>query len=235
MPGYHAIIGNPWDRTFRALSLPAKVVAFHLQTSLMTRSEGLFLMSTGHIAADTGLPERDVTAALDELNGAGLVDYDADAELILDRRAAKACRLKIGTATVKDANGNIVRDEDGKPRTLPQPDKRIKSAVAYFERLPASPLKEVFRQLVADNAPALAQALPPPTEAPSMPLTKPLRRGEDGQGQGRGYEDVQGDDRCEVCGDLPCVCSPAVRMRLQTEQMRRKYKAQTGQRLGAAS
>lgn len=221
MPGYHAIIGNPWDRTFRALSLPAKVVAFHLQTSLMTRSEGLFLMSTGHISADTGLPERDVIAALDELNRAGLVDYDADVELVLDRRAANACRLKIGT-----------NKETGEP----QPDKRIKSAVAYFERLPASPLKEAFRQLVADNAPALAEALPPPTEAPSMALTKPLGRGEDeqGQGQGRGYEDGQGEGRCEVCGDVPCSCSPTIKIKAQLAAAQDNYHRQTGERLGAA-
>jgi len=219
MSGYHAIVGNVWDRAFRHLSLEAKLTAFYIATSPLSRSEGLFVLPTGHVAVDTGLTVEQVEGALDELTVAGLVDYDPETELVLDRRAAKACQLRMGT-----------NRQTGEP----EPDKRIKSAVAHFERLPSSLLKETFRQLVAENSPALAEALPPPPEAPWKPLASPSEGASKSKSKSASTRSEGQEQRCEVCGDDPCCCSPAIRMQAQVERQRQTYERQTGERLGAA-
>jgi hypothetical protein len=140
----HFIRPGVWDKTFRRLSKEAKVVAFYVWTGPTRISEGIFQVAPGHVVADTCLTEQEVLAAFDEVSTAKLIDYDADAEVVLDRLALKRNPLRNG------------RDEKtGEVKV----DKRIPNAVKRFAQVPDSPLKVEFVALADVYSPDLADAL----------------------------------------------------------------------------
>ncbi len=229
---YHLVPGNIWDRHFRRLSLEAKVVAFNVWTSPLRSSEGLFGLSTAHIAADTALSGQQVDTALVELEQAGVLHYDFDAELVFDPGGLKASPLK----HAREADGSVALRKDGSPKL----DKRVEPAVRKFRQLPQSPLKQAFlrhaRQLSPDLAEALDEGSPDPQEPPTQPPSEgarqapgepPIRARAE---QEREYEGELSVERCEVCGESLspdwCTCTQEARIRQQTQQMQRA--AQTG-------
>lgn len=139
----HPVRTSLWGRHFRGISTEAKLVHVYVLTCPHRRSEGLFEVSPGHIAVDTGLDVPKVEAALEELHAAGLAFYDSAAELVLDPRALKVSPLRNG------------HDKDGNPRL----DNRIKPAVSHFELLPESPLKAKFVAIADEDSPDLAAAI----------------------------------------------------------------------------
>lgn len=92
-------------------------------------------MSLGYAAIDTGLAEDEIRSALKELEAVGLVGWDEDQELVLDRES-----LEVMNYTSSN-------------------DKRLSGAVKLIRNLPASPLTHEFRTLAARMAPPLARAL----------------------------------------------------------------------------
>jgi hypothetical protein len=143
---YHPVSPAVWDRTMRELTVESQAVRLYVLTCPTRVSEGLFTLAVGIIAHDVGLDELAVRRALDELEAAGLVAYDADAEVILDRTALRYTPL---------ANGK--KGED----------KRIPAAVRKFEAVPDSPLKAEALGLAKAYSPDLHRALlERATEAP---------------------------------------------------------------------
>ncbi len=92
-------------------------------------------MPLGYAAIDTGLSEDQIRTALAELDAAGLVSWDEDTDLVLDREALEVANYR----------------SEG--------DNRVKSAVKLIQNLPASSLVHEFRALTARYAPALERAL----------------------------------------------------------------------------
>ncbi len=231
---FHFVSPGVWDRRFRELSCEGKVVAFLVWTGRTRLSEGLFELSPGHVAADTGLSVDQALAALQEIGAAGLADYDPDAEVVLDRQALRTNPLRNG---LNKETGEVQRD------------RRIKPAVQRFEQLPDTPLKATFLELADLHSPDLANAIredlglpvpaPPqaPTQGPWHGPTQGPTQGPSREESSRG-EQIRGEARtgnaCEVCGDEPCSCSPTIKMRAQLAAARDSYERQTGERLGAA-
>lgn len=151
---YHPVSPAVWDRTMRELTVEAKAVRLYVLTCPTRVSEGLFTLAVGIIAHDVGLDEWTVRRALDELEAAGLVAYDADAEVILDRTALRYTPL---------ANGK--RGED----------KRIPGAVRKFEAVPDSPLKAEALGLAKAHSPDLHDALVERVDLAPTPKEEPLR------------------------------------------------------------
>ena len=142
---YHAVAPTLWDRTMRELTGPAKVVRLYLMTCPARVSEGLYHLPLGHLIHDTGLKAEHVDQALADLDAAGLVSYDRDAEVVLDRTALKFYPLKHG----RDLDtGEVKRN------------KAMTSAVRLFASVPPSPLKRelylLAKQYAEDYADALA-------------------------------------------------------------------------------
>lgn len=152
---YHPVSPAVWDRTMRELTVEAKAVRLYVLTCPTRVSEGLFTLAVGIIAHDVGLDESAVRRALDELEAAGLVAYDADAEVILDRTALRYTPL---------ANGK----KGGE-------DKRIPGAVRKFEAVPDSPLKAEALGLAKAYSPDLHDALVERLDSAAPPEEKPLR------------------------------------------------------------
>lgn len=157
----HPVRTSLWGRRFRAVSSAAKLVHLYVLTCPHRRSEGLFELSPGHVAVDTGLGFAEVEELLTELHEAGWLLWDPDAELVLDPDALKVSPLRNG------------HGKDGTPR----PDKRIDPAVRHFELLPDSPLKAAFVAVADEASPDLAaairqrvgDAIPPSREGPLAP------------------------------------------------------------------
>jgi hypothetical protein len=135
---YHPVAPDVWDRTMRELSTEAKTVRLYVLTCPSRISEGLFRLPVGIIAHDTALTDETVADALDELQAAGLVAYDLDAEVVLDKTALRHTPLRNGK------NG---------------PDARIVGAVRKFVSVPDSPLKAEALQLAEIHSPDLHLAL----------------------------------------------------------------------------
>lgn len=149
---FHFVSPSVWSRTFRNLSTEAQVVAFNVMTCRHRVSEGLYELSPGHVAADTGLSVEAVEKAFVELDGADVVNYDPEAEVVLDRGALKANPLRNGM----DKDTGAVRV-----------DKRIKGAVELFARVADSPLKAEFLALADEHSPDLAAAIREHLDLPS--------------------------------------------------------------------
>jgi DNA-binding transcriptional ArsR family regulator len=172
---YHPVFPALWDRTMRQLGGPAKVVRLYVLTCSHRLSEGLYHLPVGIIQHDTGLEPQHVDQALRELADARLIDYDPDAEVVLDRTALKFAPLKNG-----------VDRDTGEVRV----DKRIAGAVRKLEHVPQTPLMAELYRLAVQHSPDLAAALavewpvladdegptrpPVDNQAPSEPLASPL-------------------------------------------------------------
>lgn len=155
---YHPVAPAIWDRTMRELPQHAQLVRLYVLSCPSRVSEGLFTLPVGIVAHDTGLDEATVLDALDILDAVGLVSYDEQAEVVLDRTALRFTPLRNG--------------ERG-------PDKRISGAVRLFENVPDSPLKGELLTLAAEHSPDLHTALSEesprcPDEGPSESLPSPL-------------------------------------------------------------
>jgi len=140
---FHPVTPAVWDRAMRGLTTDAQVVRLYLLTCPSRVSEGLFHIALGILSHDTGLSVDETSLALDELHAAGLVTYDADAEVVLDRTALRYSPLRNG---------------EGKDGALKQ-DRRIPGAVRLFENVPETPLKAEQYRLAVQYAPDLALAL----------------------------------------------------------------------------
>lgn len=152
---FHVVRGNLWDRTFRNLSKEAKIVAFDVYTSPARTSEGLFELSTVHIAADTNLNLEEVAEAFRELSRAKLIDYDDLHEVVLDRLALRTNPLR----NPRDEDGEPKLHEKGPKIGKPMIDNRIPHAVKLFAQLPDSQLKLEFLTLAHRYSPDLADAI----------------------------------------------------------------------------
>jgi hypothetical protein len=218
---YHPVYPALWDRTMRDLGGPATVVRLYVLTCPHRLSEGLYHLPVGYIQHDTGLEPQHVDQALRELTAARLVDYDPDAEVILDRTALKFAPLRNG-----------VDRETGAVRV----DKRIAGAVRKLEHVPPTPLLAELYRLAVEHSPALAEAMAvewpeladdqgqtrttPDKQAPSEPLPSPLQAPPKGRVELRRAElrraEVEGsgedeqhdqDEQVPACGW--CQASPA--------------------------
>lgn len=141
---FHQIAPTVWDRTMRRLSPQATVVRVYVMSCANRITEGLFQLPLGIIVHDTGLAEDEVRPALDELEAAGLVSYDEDAEVVLDRTALKYAPLKHGR---HPETGEVKRNS------------AMKSAVKLFAGVPPTPLKRELYLLAKHYADDFAGAL----------------------------------------------------------------------------
>lgn len=170
---YHPVAPTLWDRAMRDLPATAKLLRLYVLTCPARVSEGLYQLPIGIAAHDLQLPAREIEQALAALKAAGLVDYDPEAEVVLDRTALKYQPLRNGTGPTGEV----------------KPDKRIAGALGRFEQVPDSPLKAELYRCARRYSPDLADALlsrwpdltlveqapsePLRQEAPSKPLASP--------------------------------------------------------------
>jgi hypothetical protein len=151
-----------WDRTFRRLSKNAKLVALYAWTAPARSSEGLSRLPVTYIAGDTAISEEEVLSALEELQAAGIIDYDEASETLLDR-ALKWNPIKNG---VSKETGEVV------------PDNRQKGALRQIGALIDSPLLPSFVKLASEFSPDLAAAIfdtYPHLEPSQEPLGSPSK------------------------------------------------------------
>jgi hypothetical protein len=141
---FHTISPAIWDRSMRQMGGPAKVVRYYVQTCPTRVSEGLFQLPIGIIVFDTGLSEEHVRKGLDQLEDAGLVSYDEDAEVVLDRTALKLAPLKHG----RDAETGEVKE-----------NRAMVNAVRLFDAVPDTWLKREQYRLAERHAPDYARDL----------------------------------------------------------------------------
>ncbi|WP_130648210.1 hypothetical protein [Egicoccus halophilus] len=212
----------------RRASRDAQVTAFYVWTCRARISEGLYELSAGQVALDTGMSEDEVLAAFDELDRLGIASYDPEAEVVLDRRALRDRPLKHGTD----------------PRTGEvKVNRAMGPAVALFLQVAETPLKREAYRLAATHAPDFAhgigsarpdltfavedapadgapiphregdaqgdaRAAPDPAEShpPGMGDAQGVHRGESSRVEPRRVESREGDTaedspRCSTCGD----------------------------------
>jgi hypothetical protein len=124
-----------WSAALRSCSVDARLLRAYIATAPTKTTEGLFPLPIGYASHDTGLSETQIEQAFEELRGCGLVDWDPDTDLVLDREALVVTKY----------------GDDS--------DKRIKGAVKLIEGLPPSPLVAELVALAERFAPAIARAL----------------------------------------------------------------------------
>lgn len=142
---FHLFSPTAWDRTMRELSGPAKVVRMYVMTCPNRISEGLYQLAVGIIVHDTGLSEKHVRQGLAELEAAGLVSYDEQAEVVLDRTALKLSPLKHGRPDPE--TGEVKRN------------RAMVNAIRLFEQAPDTWLKREQYRLAKLYSPDFAQDL----------------------------------------------------------------------------
>lgn len=133
MANFHLFPPTAWDRTMRELSGPATIVRFYIMTCPTRATEGLFYLPLGILQHDTGLSAQHVAEGLNELVAAGLVSYDEEVEVVLDRTALKFAQ--------------------------PKGVKQIGGAVNKFKQVPDTPLRVEFYHLAREHARDLATSL----------------------------------------------------------------------------
>jgi hypothetical protein len=189
-PRVHFVRGNLWDRRFRKLSPHAKITACYVYTAPTRVSEGLFELPIVHVVADTGLQTVTVEKAFAELSEAGLINYDEDNEVVLDREALRTNPRRNGR---HKQTGEIV------------PDGRITQAVKLFEIVPDSELKHEFMMLAQRYSPDLASAIyehtdyTPPPEVPLEGACPPPNRTE---AKRRDHEEEQNRSEATVTPEV---------------------------------
>ncbi len=159
---FHSVSPMVWDRTFRRLSKDAKLVALYAWTAPARSSEGLSRLPITYIAGDTAIPQEEVLIALEELQTAGIIDYDEETETLLDR-------------TLK---WNPIKNGISKKTGEVAPDKRLEGALRQIGSLIDSPLLPSFVKIAFEFSPDLAGAIfekyphLEPLEAPPKPLRR---------------------------------------------------------------
>ena len=138
---FHPVTPQIWStRAFRRLSCEVKVVYFYILTCQERVSEGLFNVAPEVVAAMTALDPTSIPAALHELQEAGLISWDADSELVLDRNA-------------------LLTSPVPAPKQGKKPDGRAIGFAKRFVRLPPSKITEEFLDLAEQRSPYLVQVI----------------------------------------------------------------------------
>lgn len=138
---FHPVTPQIWGtRAFRRLSCEVKVVYFYILTCQERVSEGLFNVAPEVVAAMTALDPTSIPAALHELEEAGLISWDADSELVLDRNA-------------------LLTSPVPAPKQGKKPDGRAIGFAKRFVRLPPSTITEEFLDLAEQRSPYLVQVI----------------------------------------------------------------------------
>jgi len=137
---YHNVSPEIWTRQLRAISNESKVVYFYILTCRERVSEGLFSLSPESLAAAVSLDLSDVFLAIEELQMAGLITWDIDSELVLDRNALRT---------------NPVPG----PRPGKRPDGRAAAFAKRFVRLPRASILNEFLALAAMHSPYLVRVI----------------------------------------------------------------------------
>lgn len=206
-PTYHPTSPKILDRTFRDLSVRGQAFMLAVKAFPDRATEGLYVLPAGLAAAHLGWTVDDVQDAMTELERAGLVSYDADVEVVLDRTALHDQRLR--------AN-----------------DNRIKHAVRVFADVPATPLKRELFALATTLSPDYAEALAAhdptlthtdvaaddatrphlypaqlysPLPSPSKPLPSPSSEACPHCRVSPCWCETTGEDRCVGCGCDDCT------------------------------
>lgn len=154
----------------RELGGPAQVVRFYVLTCSARITEGLYHLPIGIIVHDTGMDPVHVDKGMAQLEEAGLVLYDADAEVVLDCTALKFHPLQHG------------RGPDGELRV----NKAMVNAVKLFGLVPDTPLKRtqvvMARQYAPDFAAELVKEFPDMGDLPRS--VSPMEGGSMGDREG---------------------------------------------------
>jgi hypothetical protein len=133
---YFRVSPNLWDRHMRALrevDPNAQSAYLYLLTCRHRNSEGLFYLPKAYVATDVGMTAAEVELAFDALVAARFIDYDPEAEVILDRHALRYFQ--------------------------PRGPKQIAGAVRVFEQVARSPLKVDLMRLAYLYAEGFSEAL----------------------------------------------------------------------------
>ena len=127
---------NPriWDE-IRDVSAEARIVRLYIATQPSRATEGLSSLPVRYVLADTGLSREQVEAAIDELQGAGIVYWDAVNELVFDPAAL--------------VTANINKPDDN----------RIAGAVKVLRGLPPTHLEARLLEAAERSAPPLVAAI----------------------------------------------------------------------------
>ncbi|MDQ5874489.1 MAG: helix-turn-helix domain-containing protein [Actinomycetota bacterium] len=136
MASYYQTSPNIIDRRFRDLhdaDPNAQALYLYLCICRHRNSEGIFYEPKSYMAADLGLSHDEVDSALEALTIAGFVQYDPDAEVILDRKALTFFQ--------------------------PRGPKQTEGAVRVFKQVPSTWLKAEFLKLAMVFAPDFAEAI----------------------------------------------------------------------------
>lgn len=138
---FHPVTPQIWStKEFRRLSCEGKIVYFYILTCPERVSEGLFNVAPESVAAMTALELTSISAALEELQEVGLVGWDADSELVLDRNA-------------------LLTSPVPAPKPGKKPDGRAIGFAKRFLRLPPSPITEEFLDLAELRSPYLLHVI----------------------------------------------------------------------------
>jgi hypothetical protein len=81
-----------WDET-RDVSREARIVRLYIATQPNRATEGLSALPLRYVMADTGLDRSEVETALSELETAGIIFWDAEAEMVFDPSALVAANI----------------------------------------------------------------------------------------------------------------------------------------------
>lgn len=138
---FHPVTPQIWStRAFRRLSCECKVVYFYILTCPERVSEGLFSVAPESLAAMTALDPTRIPAALRELQEVGLITWDVDNELVLDRNA-------------------LLTSPVPAPKPGKKADGRALGFAKRFVRLPPSRITEEFLELADRDSPYLVQVI----------------------------------------------------------------------------
>lgn len=123
-----------WDQ-MRDVSANARLLRLYIATQPGLATEGLSSLPIRYASADTGLERSEVEAAIEELETAGIVFWDAENELVFDPSALVTANL----------------NKSG--------DNRITGAVKVLRTLPPSRLEENLLDAAATSAAPLVTAI----------------------------------------------------------------------------
>lgn len=150
---FAAVSPRIWDAAMRRLSFNARYVRAYIATCPTKTTEGLFALNVGYVMADTGLGDSEVRHAIEELEAAGLVGWDATNEVVLDYLALEVANI----------------NSEG--------DKRIAGALKQIRNVGETSLRAKFADHAERVSPVLAAAL----RADATP-SEPMRRATSTQG-----------------------------------------------------
>lgn len=142
MARYYPISPLIWsDRGVRSWDDQTKLLAFYFLTCNHRNLEGLYWLPVAYVEADLGWTPKDVRRAMDDLLGAGFIEYDREAEVVFVRNALKY--------------------------QAPQSKTQIKGAINALQNVPETDLLPAFLESAEAHAPAFRKALNGVVDTPS--------------------------------------------------------------------